>query len=57
MKKTIQKPTINQGEHILEEIAEKLGISKERVRQLERSAIKKLKHPNLSKKLRHYLSL
>lgn len=31
----------------LEEVAEKLGITKEMARQLERQALKKLRHPSL----------
>jgi len=38
-----------------EEIARILGISKERVRQIEAQAIKKLKNPLTGKKLRDYL--
>lgn len=40
----------------LEEIATKFGITRERVRQVESSAIKKLKHPKLGRKLRQYLA-
>ena len=32
----------------LQEIAQKLGISRERVRQIEQMALKKLKHPKIS---------
>jgi RNA polymerase primary sigma factor len=38
------------GEHTLEEIAGKLGITRERVRQIEQQALKKLKHPKFRKK-------
>lgn len=41
----------------LEEIAQKLGISRERVRQIEQMALKKLKHPKISKKLKEYKDL
>ncbi len=44
-------------EYTLDEIAKKLGLTRERVRQLERMALKKLKHPNVSKKLRAYLEV
>lgn len=40
----------------LSEIATVMGITRERVRQLESSAIKKIRHPLVSKKLREYLS-
>jgi len=36
----------------LAEIGEFLGITRERVRQIENSAIKKLKHPKSTRKLR-----
>jgi len=41
--------------YTLEEIAKKLGITRERVRQIERQALKKLKHPTVAKKLREYI--
>jgi len=46
-----------QGDMTLEEIAKMMGITRERVRQIEQMAIKKLKHPKASKNLRNYLSL
>jgi DNA-directed RNA polymerase sigma subunit (sigma70/sigma32) len=39
----------------LEEIATKFGITRERARQIESSALKKLKHPKLGRKLRSYI--
>jgi len=39
----------------LEEIAAFLGLSRERVRQIEIQAIRKLRTPLISKKLREYL--
>jgi DNA-directed RNA polymerase specialized sigma subunit len=39
----------------LEEIGLVLGITRERVRQIESSALKKLKHPKHARKLRDYL--
>ena len=45
------------GDYTLEEIAKTLGITRERVRQIEQMAIKKLKHPNISRELREYINL
>ncbi len=42
------------AQYTLDEIALLYGISKERVRQIEETGKKKLRHPKLSKKLRDY---
>ena len=39
----------------LEEISQLMGISRERVRQIEQGALKKLKHPEVVRRLRGYL--
>jgi RNA polymerase primary sigma factor len=39
----------------LEEVGKKFGVTRERVRQIEAKAIRKLKHPSRSKSLREYL--
>ena len=41
-------------EHTLEEIANKFGLSRERIRQLEKRALKCLRHPHLSRPLRNW---
>ncbi|RMA78643.1 RNA polymerase primary sigma factor [Metamycoplasma subdolum] len=41
-------------EHKLEELAEELGISKEKVRQMETKILRKLKHPKRREKLKAY---
>jgi len=43
--------------YTLEEIAKILGISKERVRQIEKTALKKIKNPKVSRRLRQYLEI
>jgi RNA polymerase primary sigma factor len=45
----------DESERTLEEIGKALGITRERVRQIEATAIKKLKHPKIGKELRDYL--
>ena len=39
----------------LEEVGEKFQITRERIRQIEAKALRKLRHPSRSKKLRAYL--
>ncbi len=41
--------------HTLEEIANKFGLSRERIRQLEKEALRRLRHPQLAHNLRDYL--
>jgi RNA polymerase primary sigma factor len=43
-------------QHTLEEIANKFGLSRERIRQLEKEALRRLRHPRLALNLRDYLS-
>ncbi len=40
----------------LEKIGEKLGLTRERVRQIEAQALRKLRDPSVSSRLRHYLT-
>jgi len=44
------------SEYTLEEISKPLGISKERVRQIENSALKKLRHPKIGLLLQEFIS-
>ena len=44
------------GDYALEEIAKISGITRERVRQIETQALKKLKSPNIDRKLKDYIS-
>jgi RNA polymerase sigma factor (sigma-70 family) len=42
------------GEKTLDEIAKVMGFTRERIRQLEQNALRKMKHPAKSKQLREY---
>jgi len=43
-------------EHTLEEVGKKYGLTRERIRQIEKDALRKLRHPSRSRKLRAFLS-
>lgn len=43
--------------HTLEEVGMKFNVTRERIRQIESKALKRLKHPTRSKKLKDYLEL
>ena len=45
----------DRSDRTLEEIGNTLSVTRERVRQIESSAIKKLKHPKVGRNLKNYV--
>ena len=43
------------GDRTLEEVGEQFSVTRERIRQIEAKALRKLKHPSRSKVLRSFL--
>jgi RNA polymerase primary sigma factor len=44
-------------DHTLEEVGKQFKVTRERIRQIEAKALRKLKHPTRSRKLRGFLNL
>jgi len=42
--------------YTLEEVGQRFGLTRERIRQIQSEALKKLRHPRRTRKLRSYLS-
>jgi RNA polymerase primary sigma factor len=42
-------------EHTLEEVGQSFAVTRERIRQIEAKALRKLRHPSRSRKLRAFL--
>jgi RNA polymerase primary sigma factor len=45
----------SENEHTLEEVGQNFDVTRERIRQIEAKALRKLRHPNRSKKLRSFM--
>ena len=43
-------------QHTLEEVGKEFDVTRERIRQIESKALRKLRHPSRSKKLRDFLN-
>lgn len=43
------------ADHALEEVGQQFPVTRERTRQIEAKALRKLKHPSRSRKLRRFL--
>jgi RNA polymerase primary sigma factor len=43
------------NDHTLEEVGKQFDVTRERIRQIEAKALRKMRHPTRSEKLRSYL--
>ncbi|MEK7286077.1 MAG: RNA polymerase sigma factor RpoD [Nitrospirota bacterium] len=46
-----------QTDHTLEEVGKDFDVTRERIRQIESKALRKLRHPSRSKRLRHFIEM
>ena len=44
-------------DHTLEEVGQQFSVTRERIRQIEAKAIRKLRHPSRSRQLRSFLEI
>ena len=54
MRRTRSSRGVN-TDHTLEEVGQQFSVTRERIRQIEAKALRKLKHPSRSRKLRSFL--
>ena len=50
-----EEPVGEGSEHTLEEVGQNFAVTRERIRQIEAKALRKLRHPSRSRKLRAFL--